>query len=327
MSPDDRPETPDSESWDNYWAGSGEQNAYHSDGASHPGITEFWEAFFKHVRQRIDSPFCIDLASGSGAVLAAARESYGGTLPNFLCVDVSGPALDAVKRRFPEADVLCADAGHVPLATSSCDVVTSQYGIEYAGRRAIAEMARLVGDDGHFGAVLHHRGGVLFEASTRNLDAVDRLTECRFLPRAKWLFETGFDAARGGQRGPYEAAATDFAPAIVAVDGILADHGPDVASGLIARLYDDVATIHERLTSYQPREVLLWLERMQNEVAAYRNRTEAMLDAALDADDFARVVGVLKARGFEVRTADTLQDPDGELPIAWSVHAVRQPAK
>ncbi len=310
------------DSWDKYWRRAERSSAFGNQQGEHPAITAFWGRFFSQVRSDIRSPLCIDLASGSGAVLDAAKATYDGELPAFLCVDLSQQALEGVKSRHPDVDVLLADAGRVPLADSCCDVVTSQFGIEYAGRRSVAEMARLVRSGGHFGAILHHRGGVVFENSTRNLEAIRKLIDCRFLPQAKRILEAGFAALSGGPRLPYEAAAQDFQSAVNSVEAILDEFGTDVADSLLTRLYGDVANLHENLQAYRAHEVMRWLDDMQGEVESYAARTEAMLEAAIDADDFGRISAVLKAKGLRLAVAEPLMDPDRDLPLAWSVHGL-----
>ena len=307
--------------WDNYWRRAERTSAFGSKSGEHPAIAAFWRSFFSEVRTDVRSPLCIDLASGSGAVLDAAAASYE-ALPDFLCIDLSQQALEGVKSRHPSVDVLLADASNVPLADSCCDIVTSQFGIEYAGRRSIAEMARLVRPGGHCGAILHHRGGVVFENSTRNLEATRRLVDSRFLPQAKRLLEAGFAALSGGARLPYEAAAQDFQSAVTAVEAILDELGTDVADSLLTRLYGDIANLHENLQSYRAREVMRWIDDMQTEVESYAARTEAMLEAAIDADDFSRISAVLKAKGLRLRVAEPLIDPDRDLPLAWSVYGL-----
>lgn len=318
----DEPDRAEADCWDRYWRGAGDRSAFGNDSGGHPAIGAFWQSFFGRVDDDHAAPFCIDLASGGGAVLEAAERRYNGELPRFLCVDLSRHALAAVQQRFPGTEVLLADAGSVPLDDSCCEVVTSQFGIEYAGRRAISEMSRLVKRGGHFGAVLHHRGGVVFEASTRNLEATRRLVASRFLPLARRVFEAGFATAAGGARPAYETAAADLSPAVDEMEAVLSELGADVADGLLARLYNDIATLHENLASYRPDDVFRWLDGMQAEVDAYRERTQAMLEAAIDADDFNRIVAVLKAQGCDLEIAAPLMDPERDLPLAWSVHAI-----
>mgnify|MGYP001039924340 CR=1 FL=1 len=87
---------------------------------------------------------------------------------------------------------------------------------------------------------------------------------------------------RGGDRGPYEEAAKQLAPAVRALEDIIGERGENVAGGTLSTLYAGVARIHERLPHYDPDDVIAWLTRMDHELEPFAGRLVSMLDCALD---------------------------------------------
>lgn len=312
-----------SENWDMYWRGGGDGAAYNCDGISHPAVRAFWMDCFDGVRVDLAAPRIVDVASGNGAVAEYAQAAFEG-LPDLTCLDVSASAIAALRERFPAADAIVADAAAIPLASAAFDVVTSQFGVEYAGLDAIDEVARLAAVGGRLALLMHHRGGSIYRECSAGADAIERMRESGFIPRAAAMFETGFAACRGADRAPYDAAAAELAPAVRELEAIMTAHGMRVAGGLVARLYDDVATVHEGIAQYEPSEVLAWLDRLDVETRAFRGRMAAMCDAAVDADAFRGLCARLQGHGFRLLQADGLAAADVSLPLAWRLLAVRE---
>jgi hypothetical protein len=212
-----------------------------------------------------------------------------------------------------------ADAAEVPLQPSSYDVVTSQFGIEYAAPGAVDEALRLLAPGGYFAALLHHTGSAIHRDSLAALDAVQRLQEAQFFPLAIDFFRAGFDAVGGADRAPYEAAALAFNPAVKAVEAIFDDHGQDVAGGAIAQLYSDISRMHQRIAQYERDEVLSWLREMSSQLASYSERMASMAAAALDAGEFEQICDKIQQAGLETGKGGPLHAPDHAAPLAWAL--------
>lgn len=313
----------DSSSWDTYWQGAQSSAAYTSGETSHPLVLAFWKEYFATARKNNADLKVIDVASGNGAVVDSARNAFDGTLPDFTCLDVSASAIQMLEKQFPGVTGLTADAAHIPLDSYSFDLVTSQFGIEYAGVDAIFEAARLVSLGGELAFVLHSNPGVIHEECSTSLVAIDRLRRSRFLPLATRMFEAGFATLRGEDRKPYEIAGRKFRPAYRQIEQLLAKHGEGVASGMMLRLRDDISQMHERMPNYDREEVMTWLHRLDNELLGYRGRMTSMTKAAINQKSYHEICKKLSESGFSILGTEALRSPDASLQLAWTLVARR----
>ena len=309
--------------WETYWHGAGGGAAFSRGGTSHPLVLSFWDDFFRKVRKDYARPRVADIASGSGAVVDCARSALDGASARFTCVDISESAIAALVKRCPDVRGVVADARDIPLDSGAYDIVTSQFGIEYAGLDAVDEIARLPAPGGRIALLLHHRHGGIYRQCAASLDAIRMMQAAEFIPRVIETFEAGFEANRGGSKSAYQAAATRLNPALRAVESIMRKHGRDVADGTVVRLYKDVAAVHGRLPNYEPSEVLSWLRGLQKELEAYAERMASMCDAAIDADTFEKLRDGLQRKGYTIDRADALQNVATGVPLGWALIAMR----
>ncbi len=309
--------------WDEYWRGTGEIGAYSMGGVSHPAILNFWDDFFQAVKMDYPAPKMIDLASGNGAVVERAIAALGDDYGNFTCLDASESAVTNIQSRFPGVNGVVADACSVPLESDGFDIVTSQFGIEYAGLAAIDEAARLLAPAGRLALLLHIKAGSIYQECSESLDAILRLRESRFIPCAIELFRAGFEACSGSDRAPYEAAAMKLAPAIQALESIMEQYGEHVAGDTLGRLYSDVDRIHRNMPRYEPTEVLGWLGRMEGELEAYAARMSSMCASAIDQESFERLSAGLRDRGCTTLRAEPLTAAEQDVPLAWVLIATK----
>jgi len=273
------------------------------------------------VRLNYEDPSILDIASGNGAVIEQALQFFGDRPPQMTCTDLSEAAVSNIQNRFPGVKGVVADARDIPLDSGAFDVITSQFGIEYAGLQAIGEAERLLAPGGRLALLMHIQGGVIQQECLRNLDAVSRIQESGFVERASEMFQAGFEAVRGADRKPYEEAATRLAPAIQTLEAVMKQYGEHVADDTVARLYSDVGAIHSKLQQYEPDEVLGWLGQMAEELDAYSGRMSSMRDAATDEESFKKFCAGLQSQGFIFESAGPFQVPDNELPLAWALIA------
>lgn len=310
-------------SWDTYWRGASHVATFSSGGTSHPAVLSFWDEVFGNTDMHGNASRIVDIASGSGAVIESAKSAWGGQLPNFTCVDISESAVHTLQRRFPSIHALVADARNIPLQTGKFDMATSQFGVEYAGPKAMDELIRLVGPSGRIALLLHHRDGGIYRQCAASLDAIERTIAAEFVPRAITMFKAGFELYRGGERDPFEVASRHFVPAIHSMESIMTQHGQHVTDGTILRLYRDVRSIHERMQNYDAAEVLGWLERMQDELHAYAGRMESMCSSALDGSAFSALGEKLTANGYKLMRNEALLVPESNTALAWALIASR----
>lgn len=318
----DPPKTPAAAGWDRYWRGTPDRTAYSSGGASHPAIRAFWVRWFQEERHSRGASRMVDVASGNGAVVEAARAAFSGVLPELICLDISAAAVAAVARCYPGVHGIVADARAIPLRSGDFALVTSQFGVEYAGPEAFAEAARLTAPGGELALLLHIRGGAIYQECAASLGAIQALQRAEFIPLALGMFEAGFAACRGADDTPYRAAVLRLAPARQALESILATYGRRVAGDSLLRFGVDVARMQARLRHYDPSEVLGWLSGMDAEFRAYAGRMNSMCASAIDRQTFDDFCGALRQQGYRIRRADALGTPD-QSPLAWALVAER----
>ena len=314
------------ESWDNYWQNPANESAHGSGGTPHPIVQSFWSEFFGAAQSEFGRPRLADIASGSGAVAAAARSIFGPPNVQLTCIDVSAAAIEALQRRFPEVTGVVADAREIPLPAASFDIVCSQFGIEYAGADALGEALRLLAPGGRLGLLIHHRDGGIFRQCAASLDAVRQLESSGFIDKTAAMFTAGFRMLRDKDRKAYESAAGNLMPAIRSMEALMRRHGQEVADGCILKLYTDVRTMTARLPNYDEGQVAAWLERMRGELKTYEGRMASMCNVALDTDAFSALCADVEAAGLELRRRDALVATDSGTPLAWALIAGAQPA-
>jgi SAM-dependent methyltransferase len=313
-----------SASWDTYWQGSKDGAPFGTEGVSHPLVAAYWERIFSLLADASPSTKIIDIASGSGPVIDSIHSVFGPNTPDITSLDVSSAAISRICEKYPNVHGVVADAAEAPFENGTFDIVTSQFGVEYAGPNAVADIGRLVAPGGHLALMLHHRGSSFYQECADGLDAIRRMQESKFVPYAREMFDAGFRAVRGASREDYEAAGKRFAPTIEVVEKILEDHGEHVAGDTVARIYDTVGRIHAEIQHYEPGEVLAWLERMQQELEPFADRLESMNRVALDSEMFHAVCDKLKKDGFSIDEAAELTASSDDPPLAWVLLARRE---
>jgi len=295
-------------------------------GASHPRLGEFWREFFQSVEQPSGQAKMIDIASGEGAVAATAIDTLGNDSVDLTCLDISQHAVGILREQFPSADGIVADARSIPLASGSFDIVTSQFGVEYAGIEAFEEAVRLVAPGGQLVLLAHHRSSVMYEECSASLDAVEGLKACQFIRRSITMFEKGFATLQGADRRPYDSAAQDLLPAYRKLERIMQRYGTHVAGDTLLRLYQDVDNIHQRMEDYDAAEVRQWLSKLDGELDVYMRIMAAMRDAALSSPQFDTVCDAVRDAGLSVEQGLPLHGDELALPLAWALIATRPPA-
>ena len=168
----------------------------------------------------------LDIACGNGAVMRfalAARQSSGPNSDLHISgIDESPAALEEMRKRHPTLCGIAANAALLPFHDGAFDLVTSQFGMEYAGPNVFAEAARVVGHGGLIAAVLHLRGGGIYRECAINLDAIDGFRNCDLLDCFKGLFRVAL-AVQQGHNGKdlFRRADEKFAGSVAAAEEVL----------------------------------------------------------------------------------------------------------
>lgn len=306
-----------SKSWNSYWSGTSDTSAFTNGGVSHPNLKIYWQGFFSNIAQGNSPPSIIDIASGNGALIEYAHEFSVIKGIKYTSLDISPAAIENIVKRYPNVNGIVSDAASTKLKSKSFDFVISQFGVEYAGIKAIDEAARLVANKGTLSLLLHIKPGYIYQECLDSFNAIKKLQESQFIPISYQVFEAGFAAVRGDSREPYEHAAKRLTPAIQQIESIMREYGQHVAGDTVQSLYNDVAKIHQRMKFYEPRDVLGWLKRMEIEIESYAERMSSMNRAALNKIQFNKIVNNIQELGFNIKRAEPLKVENSNLPIAW----------
>lgn len=178
------------QAWSRYWASGARHSCVGSFADDYAGaIRRFWEPHLSALQPR---DRMLDIGTGNGPLVKLAVDvgSKQGIPPRVDAVDLAKPAPDWLASMPPEVvgrlhfhAGVAAEA--LPFSDASFELVTSQFGIEYADLdMALDEVFRVVASTGRVALVCHHRDSVLFAVAG---------AECGHL---QWLLdESGLFAA------------------------------------------------------------------------------------------------------------------------------------
>jgi SAM-dependent methyltransferase len=315
--------------WDAYWQNAGLAPALRDGGPQDEALDRFWSDLLDRTLARTaESSRLLDIASGNGAVvrfaLRSAERLATGSRPIVTALDGSLSALTELHRRHSGIRCVVADAVRTPFRDGAFDIVTSQFGLEYAGPAALPEAARLVAPGGLFAAILHLRQGGIFRECATNLEAIDGFRASGLLPRFDEVYRAAWAVKQSA--GPIDAlreADRNLAVSVRNCEETLRRFGREVASGTLLRIYQDVGHMHARLGAYDPAEMTAWIDNMGRELDSYSGRMASMLEAALDADQVASASRELSEAGFSIRLGGVLKFGRPPVPCAWAIVADR----
>lgn len=310
-------------SWEHFWGGSPSGGAYACDGRSHPALDQAWLLFFSLALQGRAGPLkSLDLAAGSGMLIGYLLQAGTGAAVEMHCLDSSPAAIASIKLRFPAVVGHVADARQTGLADGAYDIVTSQFGIEYAGAGALGEAMRLVRPGGHLGLVMHCKDGRIETDGRHTRDAVARVLQAGLMQNAILYFAAAFvHQARGQGLAQLERAAAALQLSMDTSLQVVHQYGAGIANHAIARLLDDIGIMAGDVRGYDEGATMQWLEGMHGQMRALHGRMAALCEAAADGAAFAQLQAAVGAAGFEIVRAGLLDGSGGSGALAWCLHA------
>ncbi|WP_017930816.1 class I SAM-dependent methyltransferase [Robiginitomaculum antarcticum] len=297
--------------WDNYWQGrSGVRAGAALDGVgveTHTGIAGFWDDIFTPLTP---TSKLVDLACGAGTVL---RRAQAAGISDLTGADISSGAITALQTNMQDVQGVVCALPKTPFTNGQFDIAVSQFGFEYAGAYdAATEIARIIAPGGQFAALAHYKGGAIDKECAAKSAKAHVLIDSRYLDVAKDVFA----AANAQDQVSYNAAITALSEPRKTLDE-LARSGMALAKHIQA----GTAQMFGRLQNYALPDVIGWLDGNAAEVTAYLSRMEAMQNAALSADDVAKIGAALRKGGMAPLEPDVFA-PDGDAkPIAWTIRA------
>ena len=205
-----------------------------------------------------------------------------------------------------------ASVSQLPFRDASFDIITSQFGLEYAGVEAFAEAARVLAPGGAAQFIIHYRGGGIDRECAGNARVLRDVLDAGF-------FGAGLDAVAGPN---YETAAVELQRIMTRLAQHL-DGEPLAAKQLLSRLLPDMATLVSRRQAYRLADATGWIEAMRGEVQRYAERMSAMTDCALDADGVRGAAQFFKDIGANATEPSELTPAGKTEPAAWLLKAER----
>lgn len=312
--------------WDAYWQ---HRQPAGISGLHEMALGQFWSRIFDRAHANATGTLhVLDIGCGDGVVARLASAFGGARKPDVDLrvwgMDYSHAALADVRRRAPQISCIAGDAAHLPFRDGTFDLVTSQFGIEYAEPGALCEAARLLRPRGVLATAMHVRGGGIYRECRINRQAVEEVRECNLLGLFQQLVEA-FHRARQGVTGKaaFDAAYGKFVEAVTRTEHLLQRWGRAVASGMVFRLYSDVVRMVQRLQAFEARELIAWAELMARELGNYSRRMTTMLDAALSREMIESVTARLRGNGLNIQLRNLLRIGDRSVPVAWMVAATK----
>lgn len=271
--------------WSAYWATGGLHSCVGSfDGNYGGSIGGFWRELF--TRLPAGPLRALDLATGNGAIPLMLWEQRGGTAG----LSVDAVDLAQLAPAWHRPDVHAGIRFHagvameaLPFDDASFDLVTSQYGFEYARRdAALAEALRVLRPGGTLALVMHHAGSVLVQvgraelAHQEHLLANDGLLAC-----AEAVVPWFAQARRGVDPGQFPMARGARAAYNAAIERLLARIAAGAAPDLLVEARD---WTHQLLASVgtDPAPALDALRRYRDAMSAAGLRTAELVSHALD---------------------------------------------
>lgn len=298
--------------WSAYWATGGLHSCVGSLDDDYSGaIGDFWRRVFDGLPP---GPLrALDLATGNGA-LPRLLWRHRGTTPGLAIDAVDLAQVAPAWHRQDEHAAIRFHAGiameALPFGDDDFDLVTSQYGFEYARRHeALAEVLRVLAPRGRLAMVMHHAGSVLARVASAEVAHEARLVAPGgLLERAAAVLPWFALARRGGDPGREPGAnaareAYNAAAAALARD-IATSPAPDL-------LVETQAWLQRLLSSVgpDPAPALEALARYREGLEASALRSAELVSHALDeAEAQALVAEIRHARpGADVHCEPLVQ--------------------
>ncbi|MEW5250189.1 class I SAM-dependent methyltransferase [Microbulbifer discodermiae] len=305
--------------WDTYWEGTKQASTYKGGETESHILMQKWNVIFTSIANQ--HTHMLDIASGYGILASLAYKSLEPRNTSITCVDISKSALEAIEKKVPHVNTKVCDAAQLPFDDASFTLITSQFGIEYAGLNAFREAGRVLQPGGLIAFVSHLTDGGIHKECNANRAAVEDFIGTDFLNLTHNLLETKMTP--GFSQLDIKTRMECLKPAIEATVDIVKKYGRNVAGGSIDKVFMDAAKISRSSENFDKAEVLSWLRKMESELIAYSERMRSMCEASLDQTDIQHIKNILLENNIHVNTVEKLPFVEGGENCAWLITAQR----
>jgi hypothetical protein len=286
--------------WERFWDATA--GTHHEDAIRLPVLDSTWTSLLTDLEFQRDDFLAVELASGSGSVSKYLENTRQFTKATKVALDASTSALK--KLRLGELPV-SGNLERLPFAPESVDLLTSQFGIEYAGISSIEAALDCVASSGYFTFVLHIANGSIFDECGKNLAAVDRFLSSGFIDAASALLSALWSQAPPAEQ---QRLLKQFQSALAVVEPqlmVLPDgQGRDTA----LQTYNAIADMVEAPESYDQTSIGNWFQKTGAELQSYCVRMQQMRNSALTKDAFSTLLAAAKRKGFHISKQGVVRD-------------------
>ncbi|MBA4000104.1 methyltransferase domain-containing protein [Brevundimonas sp.] len=268
-----------------------------------------WLSFFG---QLAPGSHVLDLATGGGQVAGYACEAARLGERTFVVVGVDYADLPPSNGPFRLVGGVRLE--QLPFEAETFDAASSQFGIEYADRRAaLSELARVLKPGAPVLLLMHHEGSVITRQARTQLAALERVEGGGALIR---LARQAFQAHRTNPASDkVRAAETAFRKAVGRATSRLGDD----PGAMTARQYLGFMTdLSGRAAAYRPESALQSLAQAETANTAWRRRQQSQIRSALDEAAMSAFLGHARDCGLAVEEKTEAHDDRGAL-IGWRV--------
>lgn len=290
--------------WERFWAGSSDNIELAA--IQLPTLESLWATLLAGLSFEDSNVVALELASGSGSV-----SKYMAKHPVLECatkVALDG-SLSALQRaKFDECPV-AGNLDRLPFADQSVQLLTSQFGVEYAGLSSIETAIDCVAPSGYFVFVMHIEDGAISAECHNNLLATERFLTTGFIDAGKTLLDSLWG------NGP-EIEQLDnvnrFKRAVEAAEATLLQLPDGQGRDTALQIYNAIADMVEVPRSFDPDVAGAWFVEAELELLSYCARMRQMRSAALSRQEFSSLVAKASAKGFHISEQGVLKS-EGQL--------------
>lgn len=264
----------------------------------------------------------LDLCTGGAAVLRNAAQAAQAAGKSFDLIGVDeallpeDPSLVALGVRRTGGTSITA----LPFPDSAFDVVTSQFGIEYADHSpALSEVARVARPSASVRFLLHHADSEITRQATASLAAYDAVIgDGRLVDQCRTAYGSRLNGA------PEDEAARNGQALRAAVLAVAARVGADPALSTTRYMLSYINDLAMGVDRYSPMSALQCIQEFEDRNSAWRERHRLQVAAAMDSPALDAFLAICAQNHLGLRARAEWRDPVGGL-MGWLVDLSRAP--
>lgn len=293
--------------WSEYWENEGVSGEVfvNAKGKKHALLSQYWATYLSQIKKNAK---IIDLACGGGSIFADIEMSNKVEL---YAADISAQALSHLNKRLPQVQTIVCSVDNVPLEDATFDLVVSQFGIEYSGKSAFIEAARLMAKESQLVILCHIEDGFIDEKNKMEIEGINLLQTTDFIEKAMAVTTAFFTDNPDLFNSNFER--------FISIEPLIADWVKNYDKGFVAHCYFGFRKMFERKEHYQLNDFTDWLTAMKGESENMLIRLGEMRRAAQSELQIKEIRQALTENGLSNIHFEPFTLPGQALPLAWSI--------